>query len=326
MDAAVVRSGEVKLEVCDDPLPAAGEIRVRVLGSGVCDTDERLRGMGVFPDGTIPGHSVAGQVDSIGSAVTGFRKGDMVVLHFVAGCGRCVRCEEGADNQCLEAQILGFTRPGGIAQYVCAPASTAFVFPGRLSPAEAALLPCGYGTPLRGLRVADVGKGDRVLLLGCRLWSFAAVEMCGILGATTTLTDDDPERLEHAASAGAERVCKWPDVEGAPFDAVVDFTGEPAWIQQSIGWLRPGGRLSIVGRAGSSGPLQLELAAIVQAQTKVAGAFLVRRGDMEELVRWFIEGRIVPRKLLSHRATLYELDDAFRMVREMNPTSVVLDV
>ena len=326
MDAAVYRDGSVLLETCDDPFPEAAELRLRVIASGVCDTDERLRASGFLPNGTILGHSIAGQVDAVGAAVAGFRKGDMVLVHFVAACSACARCQAGEDNLCEQGQVIGFHRPGGLASYVCVPASCAHAFPARISPGEAALVPCGYGTPLRALRHAAVREGETVLLVGSRLWTLASIQLCRVLGARAVVVDSDEERLAQARALGADAVHRWPDVEGPPADVAIDFTGDPQWIGGALGMVRRGGRVVVVGRAGAAGPVGVELASFVPSELTLAAAFLVRRADIEELVRWLVESKIQPAPLLSHRATLFELDDAFAAVRELNPRSVMIDV
>ena len=326
MDAAIYRDGKIVHETCDDPFPEASELRIRVIASGVCDTDERFRAAGFLPNGTILGHSIAGQVDAVGSAVQGFRKGDSVLVHFVAACGACARCEAGEDNLCEKGQVIGFHRPGGLASYVCVPASCAHSYPARISPGEAALIPCGYGTPFRALRHAGVKEGERVLLVGGRRWGLASIQLCRVLGARSVVVDSDDERLAQARALGADEVHRWPDVEGAPADVAIDFTGDPRWIEATLGKVRRGGRIVIVGRAGAAGPIGVELASFVPSELTLASAFLVRQADMEELVRWLVGGKIDPAPLLSHRATLFELDDAFTAVRELNPRSVMIDV
>jgi S-(hydroxymethyl)glutathione dehydrogenase/alcohol dehydrogenase len=77
--------------------PGKGEIRMKVLFSGVCHTDAyTLSGSdpeGVFP--SILGHEGAGIVESIGEGVTSVKPGDRVIPMYVPECRECKYCKSG---------------------------------------------------------------------------------------------------------------------------------------------------------------------------------------------------------------------------------------
>jgi NADPH:quinone reductase len=80
------------LELVDKPIPEpeAGEVRIRVLVSGVNPTDWKSRSGafgGALAEATVPNHDGAGVVDEVGAGVTGFREGDRVWVT-LAGDGR----------------------------------------------------------------------------------------------------------------------------------------------------------------------------------------------------------------------------------------------
>ncbi|BBI64836.1 hypothetical protein HSBAA_61420 [Vreelandella sulfidaeris] len=69
--------------------PASGEIRVRIVATGVCHTDAVARDLGIAPFPIVLGHEGAGVVEALGAGVTGLNIGDHVVLSF-AHCGGVV--------------------------------------------------------------------------------------------------------------------------------------------------------------------------------------------------------------------------------------------
>lgn len=85
----------------------------------------------------ITGGDVAGMVDSVGPGVTGPAVGDRVLLDPAWGCGACEYCRDGETTRCLGGHMLGEMDPGGLAQYVKAPAAQAIPIPARY-PFEAA--------------------------------------------------------------------------------------------------------------------------------------------------------------------------------------------
>ncbi|MGD6771319.1 alcohol dehydrogenase catalytic domain-containing protein, partial [Staphylococcus arlettae] len=70
----------LRMEQRADPLPADGQIRVKVSACGVCRTDLHVLD-GELPDiryPVIPGHEIVGRVDLVGPGVTTHKIGDRV--------------------------------------------------------------------------------------------------------------------------------------------------------------------------------------------------------------------------------------------------------
>ncbi|MFP5322746.1 MAG: alcohol dehydrogenase catalytic domain-containing protein, partial [Acidimicrobiia bacterium] len=98
-------------EIDLDP-PQTGEVLIKLVGSGLCHSDEHLRtGDMVVPQETadmlglkqfpiIGGHEGAGEVVEVGPGVTSLQVGDHVVLGFIPACGRCPSCAKGKSNLC----------------------------------------------------------------------------------------------------------------------------------------------------------------------------------------------------------------------------------
>src|SRR5262245_43114016 len=116
MRAALVRDG--KLAVSSGyprPTPGEGEVQVRVMRAGICNTDlEILRGYMRF-DG-VPGH------EFVGMAQSGRHAGKRVVAEINCSCGRCEMCQGGISNHCLSRTVIGIhRRDGAFADYLAVP-------------------------------------------------------------------------------------------------------------------------------------------------------------------------------------------------------------
>src|SRR6478736_3487642 len=99
--------GAGRAEVVDlpRPQPGPGEVLLRVLAAGVCRTDLallRTGGDGLALPVTL-GHEVVGEVMELGEGVAGPRRGSVVAVYELLGCGRCRACARGRDNFCREA-------------------------------------------------------------------------------------------------------------------------------------------------------------------------------------------------------------------------------
>jgi len=82
--------------------PKAGEVRIKLMATGVCHTDAfTLSGddpEGVFP--AILGHEGGGVVESVGEGVTSVAVGDHVIPLYTPECGECKFCKSGKTNLC----------------------------------------------------------------------------------------------------------------------------------------------------------------------------------------------------------------------------------
>jgi len=132
-----------------EPHAAAGQVIVRVAGSGLCHTDftvisrERTYWKDEPPPFTL-GHEIAGWVEEIGTGVTTFRVGDAVAVNpSWASCGRCHMCRSGEENHCLRQKAIrapGVGYDGGHAPFVLVPQARFLVPIGDLDPVLAAPL------------------------------------------------------------------------------------------------------------------------------------------------------------------------------------------
>jgi NADPH:quinone reductase-like Zn-dependent oxidoreductase len=226
------RYGEADaLEVVDAPLPTAGrgEVRVRVLASGIEYTDVVIR-RHLYPQTMlrrppfVMGYDLVGEIDQLGEGVTGFSVGDRVADMTVVGSNAAWRT--------LEADHLARV-PAGV------------------DAAEAAALILSWTTAYQLLhRAARVQRGQRALvqgaagavgqallvlgrLAGLELWGTARAEQAALVrGLGATPIDYRREDFTRVLPGG--------------FDVVFDGVGEDAY-RRSFAALRPGGRLSAYG-------------------------------------------------------------------------------
>jgi propanol-preferring alcohol dehydrogenase len=120
---------QLRMQERADPLPGAGQIRVKVSVCGVCRTDLHVFD-GELPDikyPIVPGHEIVGRVDLVGPEVTTHRIGDRVGIPWLGStCGVCQFCREGMENLCDNPTFTGYTRDGGFATHTIADAGFAF--------------------------------------------------------------------------------------------------------------------------------------------------------------------------------------------------------
>src|ERR671925_172529 len=116
-----------ELQTVPDPEPQAGEVLVRVGAAGACHSDLHVIDAPDALGMPIPltlGHENAGWIEALGPGVTGFERGEAVAIYGIVGCGTCVACLAGRDNECrtIPPGGIGLGRDGGMAEFVVVPA------------------------------------------------------------------------------------------------------------------------------------------------------------------------------------------------------------
>ncbi len=255
---AVVMTAPYQMHVGEwpQPQPGAGEVLVAVGAAGICAGDMYYY-LGKNPYASYPqvcGHEIAGVVAEVGTGVAGLAPGTPVVVEPFLGCGRCYPCRVGKSNCCASLQIIGVHRPGGFAEYVVAPASHLHRVPAGMDPLTASFAE-PVAIAVQACRRGAVAAGELVLVLGCGPIGLALVEVLRARGAHVLAADLAPERLETARGLGAEPIAAGEGLaravlertggEGAP--VVIEATGSPRAMEQSVELVAAGGRVVIVG-------------------------------------------------------------------------------
>jgi alcohol dehydrogenase, propanol-preferring len=163
------RPGEpLRMAAVEDPMPAPGQLRLRVLACAVCRTDLHLRDAEI-PATKLPvvlGHQIVGVTDDgrrVGVPWLGWTDGD------------CRYCRSGLENLCVNARFTGRDIDGGFAEWTVADERFCLDLPPELSDEQAAPLLCGGLIGYRALRLA--GDGHRLGLYG---FGSAAHQICQV--------------------------------------------------------------------------------------------------------------------------------------------------
>ncbi len=257
MRAAIMNAPyDMKVGDWNTPRPGPGEVLVSVGAAGICAGDMYFY-LGKNPYAVYPqvcGHEIAGVVAELGSEVTGLEPGTPVVVEPFIGCGHCYPCRVGKSNCCMNLRIIGVHQPGGYAEYLTAPAHLVHKVPPGLSLTFASFAePVAIG--VQGCRRGQVSAGETVLILGCGPIGLALIEVAKARGATIWATDIAPERLATAAKFGAETlpvddhfvqtILERTNGEGMP--VVMEATGSPKAMEQTVDLVAAGGRIVILG-------------------------------------------------------------------------------
>ncbi|MFL5820406.1 MAG: alcohol dehydrogenase [Solirubrobacteraceae bacterium] len=182
------QGGPFELVERDVPSPGPDEALVRVQACGICHSDSFAKNGG-FPGVShplIPGHEIAGVIESLGDAVQGWQPGQRVGVGWFGGqCGHCEPCRRGYLIDCQNLRIPGITHDGGYAEYVVVKATALALMPDEITPQEAAPLLCAGVTTYNALRHSGAHGGDLVAILGVGGLGHLGVQFASKLGFET---------------------------------------------------------------------------------------------------------------------------------------------
>ena len=210
--------------------PRQGELRVRMVASGLCHSDDHLA-TGDIPVAIYPvagGHEGAGVVEEVGPNTIGWEVGDHVVFSFLPGCGRCRWCASGMQNLCdLGATLLLGSRfedpesyrlhlPDGspvaqmcgistFCEQTVVSVNSAVKVDKDLPLDRVCLLGCGVGTGWgSAVNSAEVRPGDTVIIMGIGGIGINAVQGAAHAGASNVIAVDPVQfKREKAMEFGA---------------------------------------------------------------------------------------------------------------------------
>lgn len=330
---ALVYRGAGRFALEDRPRPALQDARdaiVRITTTTICGTDLHIL-KGDVPsvgEGRVLGHEGVGIVEQVGAAVSGFRRGDKVLVSCITSCGSCDSCRKGMYSHCRSGGwILGHTIDGTQAEYVRVPhADTslhhlkaqaddeAFVMLSDIFPTG---FECGVlnGQVKPGDSVAIVGAGPIGLatLLTARLFSPARVLMIDVdrnrLDVARTLGASDV--IDSSDGKAAERVMELTGGQGV--DVAVEAVGIPATFDVCQAIVAPGGRIANVGVHG--GPVTLRLERL-WAHNITLTTRLVDTVSTPMLLKMVEAGRLRPGALVTHRFRLAEIEQAYATFKD----------
>lgn len=253
----------------DVPVPvlAADEVLVKVSYCGICGTDYALySGNSSFVENgqvTYPirlGHEWSGVVESVGSGVTKVKAGDPVVGDNFVSCNECPACLKGDYNNCTGRHNVGtidLCWPGSFAEYYMVPERHVYKLAEGISLKEAALcepLSVAYG----GVRKMDMNEDSVVVVIGTGSIGMAAAALSRWKGAGQVyLIGRNSFKLEIAKSLGITGVINSKECDpveelkrltgGRLADYIIECSGNPSTVQQSLDLATRKGKIALVG-------------------------------------------------------------------------------
>ena len=313
-------------EEVPDPIPRAGEIRVRVHGATVnrvLDVSlragrETARGP-VLP--LIPGVDCAGIVDAVGPEVSRWRVGDRVAAEGVMPLDVCAEDGSGYSGR---LGMLGINRPGAFAEFAILPACAAAAVPRRLDFHRAAVVMRHVPTAWNLLmQIAQLKRGETVLIMGAggNLGTIGIQIAKNVIGATVIATAGSDERVALALKLGADHGINYMKQDifedvmritgGKGVDVLYDNVANPMVLPLAFRTIGMRGRLVTAG--AHAGPnVTIDFAHLYRKRISINGDPGRLAADLSHCLAAAADGKIMPQ--VEHVLPLSRAVDAHRLV------------
>jgi len=332
--------------------PRTGEVRVRILASGVCHSDLHVRdGDWPRPTPIAMGHEGAGVVEAVGPGVQSLSVGQPVALSWLVPCGSCRSCRAGRVWACLEspsfrhrmpdgttvlaapdgAPVLSYCGIGTMAEATVVPEAAAIALPDGVDPAVAALIGCCVTTGVGAvLKTAAVPAGASVAVIGLGGVGLSCVMGAAIAGASRIVALDlVPAKLDAARAVGATDGLLATEDRSATMKALRDLTdGGPDFVFEAIGRvptvefaiesLPPGGTAVLVGLTPFEARASFAAYPLVDGSRRILGSnygFADPAVDFPRYAAMHLAGRLPAERLIDRLIGLDDLEGAFERLR-----------
>jgi alcohol dehydrogenase len=325
---ALVYGGPGVKTLEDRPIPQLTEPSdaiVKVTKTTICGTDLHiLKGdVATCTPGRILGHEGVGIVAETGAAVTGFARGDHVLISCISSCGKCDYCRRGMYSHCTTGGwILGNTIDGTQAAYVRIPHADNSLYRIPQGADEEALvmlsdiLPTGFEC---GVLNGKVQPGSTVVIVGAGPIGLAALLTAQFYSpARIIMIDLDDNRLALATRMGATAIINSKDgqaaailmkmTDGRGADTVIEAVGIPATFELCEDIVAPGGVIANIGVHGTKVALHLER---LWDRNITITTRLVDTASTPMLLKTTQAGKIDPKLLITHRFQMDAILDAY---------------
>jgi threonine dehydrogenase-like Zn-dependent dehydrogenase len=276
-----LRVEKKRLAVREVEKPAAGdEALVRVLLSGICNTDlEIARGYAGFK-GTI-GHEFVGVVEqSSDSSLVGQR----VVGEINAGCGKCELCRAGDPRHCATRTVLGIVgRDGAHAEFLKLPAINLLPVPDRI-PDEHAVFVEPLAAACGLTERVEIESSQRVAVIGDGKLGLLCAQIVALTGAQVLSLGKHPAKQRIVERRGIEVTSpKKAEKLARQFDVVVEASGAASGFELALRMLKPRGRLLL--KSTFHGTTEIDASRVVVDEISIVGSRCGRFGPAINLLK-----------------------------------------
>ena len=318
-----------RFELIDKPKPQVMDPKdalVKITLGSICTSDLHIK-HGSVPKavpGITVGHEMVGIVEEVGALVTKVKPGDRVAVNVETFCGECFFCKNGYVNNCTDPHggwALGCRIDGGQTEYVRVPYADQglSLIPDGVSDEQVLFVGDVLATGFWAARISEIKKDDTVLIIGAGPTGICTL-LCVMLKnpAKIVVCEKSPERQEFVRKHYPSVEVVGPEeclplinsCERGGADVVIEVAGAEDTFRMAWQAARPNAIVTVVALYDKPQVLPLPDMYGKNLTFKTGG---VDGCDCDEILSLIEKGLIDTTPLISHRFTLADIGEAYRI-------------
>ncbi|MFA5364726.1 MAG: zinc-dependent dehydrogenase [Candidatus Bathyarchaeia archaeon] len=333
--AVYYNNRDIRIEDVPKPEIGSDEFLLKVMASGICGTDvvEWYR----LPKAPrVLGHEATGIIDEVGKNVTQYKVGDRVFVSHHVPCNSCCYCNKDAHTACETLHTTNYY-PGGFSQYIRVPAinieTGVYKLPADMSYDEGTFIE-PLACVVRGQRLANIQKGDTVLIIGSGMAGILHIQLSKLNGASRVFAADiSPDRLELAKKFGATDVINAKDDlpselkklnDGKAADKVIVCTGATQAAYTALDCVDRGGTILFFAVPDPTVKIPIPITQFWKNETTIRTSYGAAPKDLEESLKILSQKKINVLDMVTHKLDIREAAEGFRLVAEAGKSLKVI--
>jgi len=279
MQSLVLSKGRLQFKEIEVPTLSVGEVLLKVIKAGICQTDIELT-KGYMDFNGVIGHEFVGRVVESG------RKdllGKRVVAEINCACGECASCIRGNKNHCLHRTVLGIlNKPGIFSEYAALPMENLHIVPESISDTAAVFIE-PLAAALRIPQQIRVEDKERVLVMGDGKLGLLVAQVMKLHSKFVWCSGRHKRNLSLLKGKGIQIWDEKDEGGSQNFNLIVDATGNPESLAQALQRLSPQGRLVL--KSTYHGDHGLDISKIVVDEFHIIGSRCGPFSDAIEILK-----------------------------------------
>lgn len=332
--------GQVRIHEVPIPTPGPRQGLIRVRACALCTLEQRLYSGDLRFYPMTGGHEVAGELVEIGDEVYhNGHIGDRVVASLLTRCGYCDSCRRGRDNICdnsREAFGRDMGGPPGLAEYVLVEDYQIFGADDAI-PFEELCLAEPLACAVRSVRIAEIERGDDVVVIGAGIMGLLHVLLASQAGARVIVSELDDQRAAFARGLGAGEVV---DLGNGSFaEEVKGLTGSKgadvifcavsvgSAVEEALEAAAKGGRVHVFASIHPHGTrISVDPNVLHGREVTLTGTMSQNREDMRQAVGLISRGTVDMKPFVSRVVPFERLEEGLELAMGLDTYRVIISL
>jgi threonine dehydrogenase-like Zn-dependent dehydrogenase len=320
-----------------------GQVLIKTIMSTICGSDLHFyrappEELGLRRN-LIAGHEAVGIIYDISGDENEFlRKGDRVIAFHRTGCFKCKMCKKGWPQYCENGMsstlVLGqlfkpWRSSGTFADYFLAPIEVIFKVPNEIDNETASILSCNGITAYQIIRDLGVNDSSSVAITGLGPLGLVAATFLREITDNIIGIEINENRLKLAEKIGINKLIRYHSNinieneirrlnDGSLVDIGIDFSGSAEAIRTLIKIVRGRGKIGLIGIGGSLHNATLDILSIIDKSLQLQGVLVGNMYNMYDLIDFVIKHKISLKPIVTHKFSLEEYKEAFKIADSGN--------